>query len=48
MARKIGLWDRIRAKRARGEPPAKPGEKGYPKQKQWKKLTKKARKRNLG
>ena len=28
---KKGLWDRIHAKRKRGEPPAKPGEKGYPK-----------------
>ena len=26
-----GLWANIRAKRARGERPAKPGEKGYPK-----------------
>lgn len=26
-----GLWDNIRAKRARGERRAKPGEKGYPK-----------------
>ena len=29
--KKKGLWDRIHAKRKRGEPPAKPGEKGYPK-----------------
>ena len=28
---KKGLWDRIHAKRKRGEKPAKPGEKGYPK-----------------
>lgn len=28
---KKGLWDNIHAKRARGEKPAKPGEKGYPK-----------------
>lgn len=28
---KKGLWDNIHAKRARGERPAKPGEKGYPK-----------------
>lgn len=28
---KRGLWDNIHAKRERGEPPAKPGEKGYPK-----------------
>ena len=26
-----GLWANIHAKRKRGEPPAKPGEKGYPK-----------------
>ena len=26
-----GLWDNIHAKRRRGEPPAKPGEEGYPK-----------------
>ena len=29
--KKKGLWDNIHAKRKRGEPPAKPGEKGYPK-----------------
>ena len=28
---KRGLWDNIHAKRERGERPAKPGEKGYPK-----------------
>ena len=28
---KKGLWDNIHAKRERGERPAKPGEKGYPK-----------------
>jgi len=28
---KLGLWDRIHAKRKRGERPAKPGEKDYPK-----------------
>ena len=28
---KKGLWDNIHAKRKRGERPAKPGEKGYPK-----------------
>ena len=31
MNEKKGLWDRIHAKRKRGEKPAKPGEKGYPK-----------------
>ena len=30
MAKK-GLWSNIHAKRKRGEKPAKPGEKGYPK-----------------
>ena len=29
--KKRGLWDNIWAKRRRGERPAKPGEKGYPK-----------------
>jgi hypothetical protein len=36
---KPGLWDNIRAKRARGETPAKPGDKNYPDKKQWKRLT---------
>ena len=35
-----GLWANIRAKRERGESPAKPGDKGYPDKKQWNKLTK--------
>jgi hypothetical protein len=35
-----GLWDNIRAKRERGEAPAKKGEEGYPTKKQWDKLTK--------
>ena len=35
-----GLWANIRAKRERGESPAKPGDKGYPDKKQWGKLTK--------
>lgn len=34
--KKKGLWDNIRAKRARGAKPAKPGEKGYPSEKSWK------------
>lgn len=34
-----GLWDNIRKKRERGEPPAKPGDEDYPDPKQWKKLT---------
>ena len=29
--KKKGLWDRIHAKRKRGERPARPGEKDYPK-----------------
>ena len=36
---KKGLWANIHAKRERGEPPAKPGEKGYPDQKQWRKVS---------
>jgi len=35
-----GLWDNIRAKRERGEEPARPGSKDYPDAKQWNKLTK--------
>jgi hypothetical protein len=38
--KKPGLWDNIRAKRARGERAAKPGDKGYPDKKQWNRLTK--------
>lgn len=38
-AGKLGLWDRIRAKRERGEKPAKPGDKDYPAAKSWKKVT---------
>jgi len=30
------LWDNIRAKRRRGEKPAKPGDEGYPDAKSWK------------
>ena len=36
---KKGLWANIHAKRARGEAPAKPGDKAYPDQKQWRKLS---------
>jgi hypothetical protein len=36
---KKGLWANIHAKRERGEPPAKPGDKGYPDQKQWRKVS---------
>ena len=38
-AEKPGLWANIRAKRARGGKPAKPGDAGYPDKKQWKRLT---------
>jgi hypothetical protein len=38
--KKPGLWDRIHAKRKRGEAPAKPGDEDYPDKKQWDKLTK--------
>lgn len=34
-----GLWANIHAKRERGEPPAQPGDKGYPDPKQWKKVS---------
>lgn len=34
-----GLWANIHAKRERGEPPAQPGDKGYPDQKQWRKVS---------
>jgi hypothetical protein len=36
---KPGLWANIRAKRKRGEPAAKPGDKDYPDKEQWNKLT---------
>jgi hypothetical protein len=42
--KKPGLWDRIHAKRKRGEPPAKPGDEDYPDKKQWDKLTKEVEK----
>lgn len=38
-AGKLGLWDRIRAKKERGGKPAKPGDKDYPDAKSWKKVT---------
>ena len=34
-----GLWANIHAKRERGGKPAKPGDQGYPDQKQWEKLS---------
>jgi superfamily II DNA or RNA helicase len=37
---KPGLWANIRAKKARGEKLAKPGDKDYPDKEQWKKLSK--------
>jgi predicted nucleotidyltransferase len=37
--KKKGLWANIHAKRKRGEPPAKPGDKDYPTKKNWKKVT---------
>jgi hypothetical protein len=37
--KKKGLWANIQAKRKRGEPPAKPGDKDYPTKKNWKKVT---------
>jgi hypothetical protein len=37
---KPGLWANIRAKKARGERPAKPGDEAYPDKKQWDKLSK--------
>jgi len=45
--KKKGLWDRIHAKRKRGERPAKPGEKGYPETLDIEEGLKKARK-NVG
>jgi hypothetical protein len=38
-AAKLGLWDRIRAKKERGGTAAKPGDKDYPDSKSWKKVT---------
>ena len=38
-AARPGLWAKIQAKRKRGEPPAKPGDKDYPDSKTWNKLT---------
>jgi len=44
-SKKKGLWDNIHAKRKRGEKKAKPGDKDYPNEKSWKKLTKKEEKK---
>jgi hypothetical protein len=38
--KKIGLWDRIRKRRAEGKRKLKPGEKGYPKADAFKKASK--------
>ena len=38
-ANKPGLWANIRAKKKRGDKPAKPGDKDYPDSKSWKKVT---------
>lgn len=38
---KPGLWANIRAKRKKGKPPAKPGDKAYPDKEQWGNLTRK-------
>ena len=40
-----GLWDNIRAKRKRGERPARPGEKGRPSAEAFKRSQKKARRK---
>lgn len=42
---KPGLWANIHAKKERGEAPAKPGEKGYPTAKNWKKVTRESEKK---
>ena len=39
---KVTLWDAIRAKRARGEKPAKPGDDGYPSDETWSSATSEA------
>lgn len=36
---KVNIWDAIRAKRKRGEPPAEPGDEGYPDERTWKSAT---------
>lgn len=37
--KKNNFWDNMRARRAKGLPPKKKGEKGYPTAKAWKKIT---------
>jgi len=41
-----GLWDNIKAKKERGEEPAKAGDDDYPDKKQWDKLTKEENSQN--
>jgi len=41
------LWDNIRKKRARGEKPAKKGDKDYPDEKSWKSATKESDEKDL-
>lgn len=47
-AKRRGLWDNIRAKRERGESPAKPGDADYPDAKNWKKVTQESEKEAAG
>ena len=42
---KPGLWDRIHAKRKRGEKPANPGDEDYPDSSSWKKVTNESEKK---
>lgn len=44
VAKRKGLWDNIRAKRERGEAPAKPGDSDFPDAKNWKKVTQESEK----
>lgn len=44
VAKRKGLWDNIRAKRERGEAPAKPGDADFPDAKSWKKVTQESEK----
>ena len=47
-AKRRGLWDNIRAKRERGEAPAKPGDSDFPDSKSWKKVTQESEKEAAG
>lgn len=44
--KQLGLWDRIRMKRQRGEKPASPGDKDYPDAKSWSKVTAESEKKS--